>query len=76
MSDESGRKNEVARKMVANPRRDCCAQDRTATTIAVSESVAWGAVRCRSGEGGGGDARAGGEKMRVDGVVVVVVGDV
>lgn len=62
MSDESGRKNEVARKMVANPRRDCCAQDGTATTIAVSESVAWGAVRCRFGGGGSGNARGGKKK--------------
>ena len=39
-SDESGRGSKVARKKMANLRRDCWAQDGTATTIAVSERVA------------------------------------
>jgi hypothetical protein len=44
--------------MIANPRRDCCAQFGTATTIAVSESVAREVARHGVGGGGGGNARA------------------
>lgn len=57
--------------MIANPRRDCCAQDGTAATIAVSESVAWEVVRCGIGGGGGGNARAT-KIMCGDGAGVVV----
>jgi hypothetical protein len=59
--------------MIANPRRDCCAQDGTAAaTIAVSESVAWEVVRCGIGGGCDGNARAT-KIMCGDGAVVVVV---
>ena len=75
MSDESGRQIEVARKMIADPQRDCCAQMGLQRRLLLAKALRRERCAAKWAKAKAGMRVQRKKKMRVDGVAggVVVV---